>query len=100
VPVPHVEQDCGPLPIRGNVPDARNPQCGCRFHDRCPIAIALPRKKGGGCARSRQASGGVSFHPRVLSKRSTMKGNWVTVDLTWGLFIAQRFHNRGRGLRT
>jgi len=50
VPVPHVEQDCGPLPIRVTAPDARNPQCGCRFHDRCPIAIALPRKKGRRCA--------------------------------------------------
>jgi len=71
VPIPRVDQDRGPLPIRGNVPDARNPPSGCRFHDRCPIAVALPRKKGRRCARSRQASGGVSFHPRVLSKRST-----------------------------
>jgi oligopeptide/dipeptide ABC transporter ATP-binding protein len=40
VPIPHVEQNRGPLPIRGNVPDARNPPSGCRFHDRCPIAVA------------------------------------------------------------
>ena len=39
VPIPRVDQDRGPLPIRGNVPDARNPPSGCRFHDRCPIAI-------------------------------------------------------------
>lgn len=40
VPVPRVDQDRGPLPIKGNVPDARRPPSGCRFHDRCPIAIA------------------------------------------------------------
>ena len=40
VPIPRVDQDRGPLPIRGNVPDARNPPSGCRFHDRCPIAVA------------------------------------------------------------
>ena len=40
VPIPRVEQNRGPLPIRGNVPDARNPPSGCRFHDRCPIAVA------------------------------------------------------------
>jgi oligopeptide/dipeptide ABC transporter ATP-binding protein len=39
VPIPRVDQDRGPLPIRGNVPDARNPPSGCRFHDRCPIAV-------------------------------------------------------------
>ena len=31
VPIPRVDQDRGPLPIRGNVPDARNPPSGCRF---------------------------------------------------------------------
>jgi oligopeptide/dipeptide ABC transporter ATP-binding protein len=40
VPVPHVDQDRGPLPIKGNIPDARNPPSGCRFHDRCPMAQA------------------------------------------------------------
>jgi peptide/nickel transport system ATP-binding protein len=40
VPIPHVEQNRGALPIRGNVPDARNPPAGCRFHDRCPLAVA------------------------------------------------------------
>jgi peptide/nickel transport system ATP-binding protein len=45
VPVPHVEQDRGPLPIRGNVPDARNPPPGCRFHDRCPLAVARCREE-------------------------------------------------------
>ena len=40
VPIPHVDQNRGPLPIRGNVPDARNPPSGCRFHDRCPLAVA------------------------------------------------------------
>lgn len=40
VPVPHVNQNRGALPIKGNVPDARNPPSGCRFHDRCPLATA------------------------------------------------------------
>jgi oligopeptide/dipeptide ABC transporter ATP-binding protein len=39
VPSPRVNQPRGPLPIKGNVPDARNPPQGCRFHDRCPIAV-------------------------------------------------------------
>jgi len=43
VPVPRVDQNRGPLPIRGSVPDARNPPSGCRFHDRCPIAVARCR---------------------------------------------------------
>ncbi len=40
VPVPRVEQSRDPLPIRGNVPDARSPPSGCRFRDRCPRAEA------------------------------------------------------------
>ena len=40
VPIPRVDQTREPLPIRGNVPDARNPPSGCRFRDRCPIAVA------------------------------------------------------------
>jgi peptide/nickel transport system ATP-binding protein len=39
VPVPRVDQDRGPLPISGNVPDARRPPSGCRFHTRCPFAV-------------------------------------------------------------
>jgi peptide/nickel transport system ATP-binding protein len=38
-PIPQVNQARAPLPIKGNVPDARNPPTGCRFHDRCPIAV-------------------------------------------------------------
>ena len=40
VPVPHVDQSRDPLPILGNVPDARDPPSGCRFRDRCPRAEA------------------------------------------------------------
>jgi peptide/nickel transport system ATP-binding protein len=40
VPVPRVDQSREPLPIAGNVPDARFPPSGCRFRDRCPLAIA------------------------------------------------------------
>jgi oligopeptide/dipeptide ABC transporter ATP-binding protein len=39
VPVPHVDQSRAPLPIKGGVPDARNPLSGCRFRDRCPYAF-------------------------------------------------------------
>jgi oligopeptide/dipeptide ABC transporter ATP-binding protein len=39
VPVPHVDQSHAPLPITGNVPDAKNPPSGCRFRDRCPYAM-------------------------------------------------------------
>jgi oligopeptide/dipeptide ABC transporter ATP-binding protein len=39
VPVPDADQDRAPLPISGNVPDAREPPSGCRFRDRCPHAF-------------------------------------------------------------
>jgi oligopeptide/dipeptide ABC transporter ATP-binding protein len=39
VPLPRVDQNRAPLPIKGNIPDARNPPAGCRFHDRCPLAF-------------------------------------------------------------
>ena len=41
VPVPDADQSRQPLPIKGNVPDAREPPSGCSFRDRCPHA--LPR---------------------------------------------------------
>ena len=40
VPVPDADQSRAPLPITGNVPDARDPPSGCRFRDRCPHAFA------------------------------------------------------------
>ena len=40
VPVPDADQSRAPLPITGNVPDAREPPSGCRFRDRCPHAFA------------------------------------------------------------
>ena len=39
VPVPDADQSRAPLPISGNVPDAREPPSGCRFRDRCPRAM-------------------------------------------------------------
>ena len=45
VPIPRVNQARAPLPIKGNVPDARNPPMGCRFHDRCPIAVQRCRSE-------------------------------------------------------
>ncbi len=39
VPVPDPDQSRAPLPIRGNVPDAREPPSGCSFRDRCPHAM-------------------------------------------------------------
>ncbi len=41
VPVPDADQSRDPLPIKGNVPDAREAMSGCHFRDRCPHA--LPR---------------------------------------------------------
>lgn len=38
VPIPRVDQSHDPLPIKGGLPDARNPPSGCRFRDRCPLA--------------------------------------------------------------
>ena len=40
VPVPDADQSRAPLPIKGNVPDARDPPSGCAFRDRCPHAFA------------------------------------------------------------
>jgi oligopeptide/dipeptide ABC transporter ATP-binding protein len=40
VPVPRVDQSREPLPIIGNVSDARGQPKGCSFRDRCPLAIA------------------------------------------------------------
>jgi oligopeptide/dipeptide ABC transporter ATP-binding protein len=40
VPVPHVDQPRGPLPIKGNISDARRAHRGCRFAERCPLAVA------------------------------------------------------------
>lgn len=39
VPVPDADQARTPLPIKGNVPDAREPPSGCSFRDRCPHAM-------------------------------------------------------------
>ncbi len=39
VPLPSVDQSHEPLPIKGGVPDARNPPSGCRFRDRCLFAF-------------------------------------------------------------
>jgi oligopeptide/dipeptide ABC transporter ATP-binding protein len=39
VPVPDADQARAPLPIKGNVPDAREPPSGCAFRDRCPHAF-------------------------------------------------------------
>lgn len=39
VPVPDADQSRAPLPITGNVPDAREKPGGCAFRDRCPHAM-------------------------------------------------------------
>jgi oligopeptide/dipeptide ABC transporter ATP-binding protein len=39
VPVPDADQARAPLPIKGNVPDARELPSGCHFRDRCPHAM-------------------------------------------------------------
>ena len=40
VPVPRVEQDRAPLPIRGTLSDKPLHGVGCAFRDRCPLAFA------------------------------------------------------------
>ncbi len=40
VPVPRVAQNREPLPIIGNVQDGRSRAAGCRFRERCPVAVA------------------------------------------------------------
>jgi oligopeptide/dipeptide ABC transporter ATP-binding protein len=40
VPVPKVDQDRTPLPVRGALADARLEGVGCPFRDRCPHAFA------------------------------------------------------------
>jgi len=40
VPVPRVDQDRTPLPIRGSLADAPPPAPGCGFRNRCPAAFA------------------------------------------------------------
>ncbi len=40
VPVPRVDQSREPLPIIGNVSDARGKPKGCSFRDRCPLAVS------------------------------------------------------------
>ncbi len=40
VPVPRVDQQRAPLPIMGNVSDARGRPKGCGFRERCPLALA------------------------------------------------------------
>lgn len=39
VPVPHAQQDRGPLPIRGSLSDPPPPLPGCTFRNRCPYAM-------------------------------------------------------------
>ena len=41
VPSTRVDQSHQPIPIRGGVPDALNPPSGCRFRERC--LLAMPR---------------------------------------------------------
>jgi len=45
VPVPNADQKRAPLPIKGNVPDAREAPSGCNFHDRCPYAMSRCMKE-------------------------------------------------------
>ncbi len=40
VPLPRVSQSRAPLPLKAGTPDARSTARGCRFVNRCPVAIA------------------------------------------------------------
>lgn len=62
VPVPNVDQSHDPLPIKGGVPDARNPPSGCRFRDRCPLGTGALRRRAPRPARAApRAPGGLSL---------------------------------------
>jgi oligopeptide/dipeptide ABC transporter ATP-binding protein len=57
VPVPRVDQDRAPLPIRGALSDAPLDGVGCAFRDRCPHAFdrceaETPPLRGVGAGRS------------------------------------------------
>ena len=85
VPVPDADQSRAPLPISGNVPDAREPPSGCRFRDRCPHA--LPR-----CADGDAGAAAHAGWPRVACHLETAYTSLlthvmlhVTTDRTSGL---------------
>ena len=86
VPVPDADQSHAPLPITGNVPDAREPPSGCRFRDRCPhafdrCAVETPALR----AHGRRASAWrVIWGPRKTSVLTHVMLH-VTIDRTSGL---------------
>ena len=41
VPLPHVRQSRAPLPLLAGSADARSTQVGCRFANRCPVALPM-----------------------------------------------------------
>jgi oligopeptide/dipeptide ABC transporter ATP-binding protein len=45
VPRRHAASEPRKAPIGGEMPSARNPPSGCRFHTRCPIALPICRNE-------------------------------------------------------
>ena len=98
VPMPRVDQSREPLPIRGNMPDARNPPSGCRFHDRCPACeralrrarSAAPRGRAGPARPPATSSDAPSARHRKAamdSPRSALLDE-VDLDAPWELVEA------------
>ena len=77
---PRVDQSRAPLPIRGNVPDARKPPSGCRFRDRCPHAFDRCAGKRRRCA---QTADGASrgCHLWDADRLDTYAGNSRAMEL-------------------
>ena len=89
VPIPRVEQNRGPLPIRGNVPDARNPCCGDfvnapLFHPPAAASTIAARSRSRAaarrcrrCARSRRGTARRVIWCRQSSGAATF-ASWQT----------------------
>ena len=73
VPVPRVDQDRAPLPIRGSLSDAPVAGVGCAFRDRCPHAPKHPASTPARRRRSASAPGSTPAPapPAATARRTT-----------------------------
>lgn len=45
IPDPEVNRNSHRIKLKGEIPSAINPPCGCRFHERCPMATEICSKE-------------------------------------------------------